>query len=122
MRLQELSRYIDINIAAGLEERFMGSEELYVRFLRKLAASQEMAQLQAAVAAEDWQEALRLAHNLKGVCATLELYRLAATFEAVVMLLRGEVFAPKDVKALLLAVEYEWDKTVKYINKLQESD
>ncbi len=122
MRLQELSRYLDINIAAGLEERFMGSEELYVRFLRKLAASQELAQLQAAVAAEDWQEALRLAHNLKGVCATLELYRLAATFEAVVMLLRGEVFAPKDVKALLLAVEYEWDKTVKYINKLQESD
>ncbi len=121
MILDDLPNYIDINIAKGLEERFMGSEALYVRFLRKLAASQEFAQLQVAVQAANWQEALRLAHNLKGVCATLELGILSATFAAIVTLLRSDSFAPQDVQQQLVAAQGEWDKTLACIEKLQES-
>ena len=121
MVLEDLPNYIDINIAKGLEERFMDSEALYVRFLRKLAASQEFAQLQAAIQAANWQEALRLAHNLKGVCATLELGTLSAAFAAVVTLLRSDSFAPQDVQQQLMAVQSEWDKTLACIEKLQES-
>lgn len=121
MVLKDLPNYIDINIAKGLEERFMGSEALYERFLHKLATSQEFAQLQVAVQAANWQEALRLAHNLKGVCATLELAKLATNFSAIVTLLRGDSFAPQDVQLLLLDVQSEWDKTLACIEKLQES-
>ncbi len=121
MLLEDLPNYIDINLAQGLEERFMGSEALYVRFLHKLAASQEFVQLEAAVAADDWQEALRLAHNLKGVCATLELGRLAAAFAAIVTLLRSEDFAPQAVKQQLLHAQEEWDKMLACINNLQEN-
>ncbi len=121
MVLEDLPNYIDINIAKGLEERFMDNEALYVRFLRKLAASQELAQLQAAVQAANWQEALRLAHNLKGVCATLELWTLSAAFAAVVTLLRSDSFTSQDVQQQLMAVQGEWDKTLACIEKLQES-
>ena len=43
MHLHDLEKYIAIDIAEALEERFMDSEELYVRFLRKLAASNDLA-------------------------------------------------------------------------------
>ena len=121
MVLEDLPNYIDINIAKGLEERFMGSEALYVRFLYKLADSQEFAQLQAAVQAADWQEALRLAHNLKGVCATLEMGTLSGNFAAIVTLLRSDSFAAQDVQQSLQCVQSEWDKTLACIEKLQES-
>jgi HPt (histidine-containing phosphotransfer) domain-containing protein len=121
MVLEDLPNYIDINIAKGLEERFMGSEALYVRFLHKLADSQEFVQLQAAVQAADWQEALRLAHNLKGVCATLEMGTLSGNFAAIVTLLRRDSFAAQDVQQSLQCVRDEWDKTLACIKRLQES-
>ena len=65
MHLHDLEKYIAIDIAEALEERFMDSEELYVRFLRKLAASNDLAVVEDFVAQQNWPEALRKAHNLK---------------------------------------------------------
>ena len=76
MRLKDLSQYIEIDIDEALEERFMDSEELYVRFLRKLAASNDLAVVEDFVAQQNWPEALRKAHNLKGVCGSLGLTKL----------------------------------------------
>ena len=42
MRLQDLPKFIEINIDEALEERFMESEELYIRFLRKLEAANDL--------------------------------------------------------------------------------
>ena len=64
MQLQELKNYLDIDIAESLEERFMDEEAFYLRFLRKLLVTQDFALLEQAVAAGDWAEALRKAHNL----------------------------------------------------------
>ena len=43
MKLRDLSQYIEIDIDEALEERFMDSEELYVRFLKKLEAANDLA-------------------------------------------------------------------------------
>ena len=71
MKLCDLNKYIYIDIAEALEERFMDSEELYVRFLRKLVAANDLAVVEDFVAQQNWPEALRKAHNLKGVCGSL---------------------------------------------------
>ena len=71
MHLQELSNHIEIDMDEALEERFMDSEELYVRFLKKLEAANELAVVAGLVEQQNWPEALRKAHNLKGVCGSL---------------------------------------------------
>ena len=42
MHLQELPQYVAIDIQEALEERFMESEAMYVRFLRKLLNLQSL--------------------------------------------------------------------------------
>ena len=71
MKLCDLNKYIEIDIAEALEERFMESEELYVRFLKKLEAATELAVVAGLAEQQNWPETLRKAHNLKGVCGSL---------------------------------------------------
>ena len=66
----------------------MDEEALYLRFLRKLLTTQDFAILEQKLAEGDWAEALRKAHNLKGVCANLGLNSLSGRFAALVKLLR----------------------------------
>lgn len=119
MNLQELPQYVDIDVAGSLEERFMGSEELYVRFLRKLLATADFAALQERAAAEDWPETLRRAHNLKGVCANLGLKDLSAAFAGLVQLLRSEGFLPQQAQSQLAAIVPQWERTLRYIGELE---
>ena len=120
MYLKDLSQYIDIDIAEALEERFMDSEELYVRFLRKLEAANDLAVVQGFVIEGDWQEALRKAHNLKGVCGSLGLKKLQGQLAALVKLLRSESFTAEQVAAQLALIKPEWDKTLACIRKLED--
>lgn len=119
MNLQELPQYISIDVAGSLEDRFMGSEALYARFLRKLLTTADFAALQELAAAGDWQEALRRAHNLKGVCANLGLTDLSAAFAGLVQLLRSEGFQPQQAQRKLAAIVPEWEKTLRYIGALE---
>ena len=118
MNLWDLPRYLTIDVAASLEERFMNSEELYARFLRKLLNAPDFGALQANVADENWPEALRLAHNLKGVCANLGLNALSAAFAKLVTLLRGASFTPEQARSQLALIEPEWEKTLRCIEAL----
>lgn len=88
MELESLGAYINIAITESLEDRFMGSKELYVRFLKKLAQEHREEELTAAWQKKDWQELHRQAHNLKGVAANLGLMRLSEVFAKLVMELR----------------------------------
>ena len=120
MQLQDLKNYLDIDIAESLEERFMDEEAFYLRFLRKLLVTQDFALLEQAVAAGDWSEALRKAHNLKGVCANLGLNKLSGSFAAIVRLLRSDGFTAAEVRALLAALQPEWERTLLYIGKVED--
>ncbi len=119
MNLWDLPRFLTIDVAASLEERFMDREELYVRFLRKLLSAPEFAALKERTEAGDWPEVLRLAHNLKGVCANLGLTAMSADFAGLVALLRSEGFSAVQALRQLAAIEPEWEKTLRYIGKLE---
>lgn len=123
MHLHDLEKYIAIDIAEALEERFMDSEELYVRFLRKLAASNDLAVVEDFVAQQNWPEALRKAHNLKGVCGSLGLTKLQEQLAQLVKLLRSEGFTAAQVEAQveaqLAALRPEWERTLECIRSLE---
>lgn len=121
MRLQELPQYVAIDIKEALEERFMDSEAMYVRFLRKLLTTDDYRLLEEAGAAENWQEVLRYAHNLKGVCATLELTGLQAQFADIVSLLRSEEYTVAQLQEKLVVVKHEWQRTLQYIEQLESA-
>ena len=118
MHLHDLEKYIAIDIAEALEERFMDSEELYVRFLRKLAAN-DLAVVEDFVAQQNWPEALRKAHNLKGVCGSLGLTKLQEQLAQLVKLLRSEGFTAAQVEAQLAALRPEWERTLECIRSLE---
>lgn len=53
--------------------RFMGNEAMYEKFLKKFADNCNYAGLAESIAAEDYEEAFKCAHTLKGVSANLGL-------------------------------------------------
>lgn len=117
MHLQELPQYVAIDIQEALEERFMESEAMYVRFLRKLLTSDDYKLMEEAAEAGNLQEVLRYAHNLKGVCAT----GLQAQFADIVSLLRSEEYTVAQLQAKLAAVKNEWQRTLQYIEQLESA-
>lgn len=119
MQLMDLKQYLDIDIEESLKERFMDEEALYLRFLRKLLTTQDFKLLEKLVAEKNWAEALRKAHNLKGVCANLGLLSLSAAFAALVKLLRSESFTADDVQSRLDGLRCEWEKTLSYIKEVE---
>ena len=121
MRLQEISQYVAIDIKEALEERFMESEEMYVRFLRKLLTTDDYKLMEEAADAENWQDVLRYAHNLKGVCATLGLTGLQAQFADIVSLLRSEEYTVAQLQEKLVTVKHEWQRTLQYIEQLENA-
>lgn len=119
MQLMDLQQYLDIDIAESLEERFMDDEALYLRFLRKLLTTQDFSLLEQYAEQENWAEALRKAHNLKGVCANLGLVSLSAAFAGLVKLLRSESFTAQQVQVQLAALREDWQLTLHYIEQVQ---
>ena len=119
MHLQELPQYVAIDIQEALEERFMESEAMYVRFLRKLLTTDDYKLMEEAADAENWQEVLRYAH--KGVCATLGLTGLQAQFADIVSLLRSEDYTVPQLQAKLTAVKNDWQRTLQYIEQLESA-
>lgn len=89
MKIWDLERITDADVATTLEERFMGSEELYVRFLKKLLTDASFGQLREALLSGDTKGMEMKAHTLKGVCATLGLTELSDKFAHLVAVLRG---------------------------------
>ena len=121
MHLQELSQYVAIDIQEALEERFMESEAMYVRFLRKLLTTDDYILMEEAADAENWQEVRRYAHNLKGVCATLGLTGLQAQIADIVRLLRSEDYPVPQLQAKQTAVKIDWQRTLQYIEELESA-
>lgn len=120
MHLQDLPEFLDIDIAESLEERFMDDETFYLRFLRKLLTTQDFALLEQKIAAEDWNEALRKAHNLKGVCANLGLNTLSKSFADLVTLLRSEHFTASEVREAFAKLAPLWQKTLDCIGRVED--
>ena len=81
-------------MAAGMDvdealERFMGSEAMFSRFLKKFPADQGFATLTAALEAGDHEGAVNAAHTLKGLCGNLSIKPLFTGFDRQVSLMRA---------------------------------
>lgn len=90
---------MDANFKAALEgmgmnvnstvSRFMGKEELYLKFLNKFQTDQSVANIQQYIAEQNVEEAFKSAHTLKGVAANLGLDPIARCASDIVELFRG---------------------------------
>ena len=87
MTLQEFYPMVGGDYAATLGR--LPSEALVKKFLLKYPADPSYAQLEAALAAQDWEAAFRAAHTLKGVAQNLGMDHLYEVSSALCEALRG---------------------------------
>lgn len=117
MNIWDLEQITGADVAYTLEERFMGSEALYVRFLKKLLADANYGQLKEALLRGDVKGIEMKAHALKGACATLGLTELSDKFGHLVAMVRnGET----DMDKLRICIEDAGSKLRQVLVVIQE--
>lgn len=96
-----------VNLDEALE-RFMGNEELLVRFLKKFSNDPSYQSLGKAMSEKNYTDAFEAAHALKGVCGNLSISRLFELVCKEVELLRGGNGGEEAQQCYLeIAAEYE---------------
>ena len=96
--------------------RLMG-EKLVRKFLLKFLDDKSYADLERTLGEEDYKEAFRAAHTLKGVCQNLGFENLYVPAAALTEALRGRTFG--GVSDLYPPVEAEYNKTVAALKQFE---
>lgn len=95
----------------------LGTDERIKKYLLKFLDKDMEAAVINALEAEDYQTAFREAHNLKGVCANLNLDRLGHSSSELTDALRGG--KPEgDVSALVEAMKSDYQRTISAIKSI----
>lgn len=97
--------------------RRIGSEERLKRFLLKLPDDNSFSVLCAALETEEYGEAFRAAHSLKGICLNLGLTPLAESSSALTEELRSGKPAG-DIAPLVQRVKNDYQKTLNALELL----
>lgn len=111
--LKEQLKNAGVDVDTGLK-RFMNNEALYMKFLNKFLNEPTYEQLRECIQNEDYPEAFRQAHTLKGVSANLSMTLLAEDVSRLVELLRNCENPSEEVAAQ--AKELMNEITEKYLN------
>lgn len=98
-----------VDVETGLK-RFMNNESLYMKFLTKFLSEPTYEKLRDCIQDEDYQEAFRQAHTLKGVSANLSMTLLTEKVSELVELLRNCENASGEVA----------EKAKEYMNEITE--
>lgn len=85
----------------GTLDRFLGEEEMYVKFLKKTIDSPDFQSLSESIEQKDYKCAFRLAHALKGVTGNLGLIPIETLASDITELLRGKELEEIDEQAVL---------------------
>ncbi len=96
-------------------------ERMVKRFALKFLNDPNFETLRRTLAQEDWPEAFRAAHTMKGVCANLGFKKLLRSVEAITEPLRPEhedLRAASDLQALFADLERDYNLTVETLKKL----
>ncbi len=104
-----------VDIESALD-RFMGKEELLVRFLKKFPADPNFERLQEAMARKDYQDAFKAAHTIKGVCGNLSLTTLFEVASRETELLRSGQYP--EAEAVFPELSEVYEKVVSILNSL----
>lgn len=102
-RLEEAGIYVP-----EVLERFMGSEALLVKFLKKFLEDENYEKLAQAMKGQDYGEALRASHTLKGVCGNLSMGNLYELTAKQVGLFRAEKY--QEAEEMMPAISREYEK------------
>lgn len=89
--------------------RFMGNEAMYLKFLGKFLEDKNCINIGKNLEEENYEEAYKCAHTLKGVAANLGLEPLQKTVAVLVEELRGKKNEEVDSKR----ADEEWQKVKK---------
>lgn len=93
------------------------TEDRIRKYLLKFAANTDYTNMHAALDAQNYEDAFRFVHNLKGMSANLGMTRLFNASSELCELLRGGT--PKgDIAPLLAAVDAEYAATSDAISQL----
>ena len=96
------------------------SERLIQKFVLKFAADGSYALLCGSMKEQNYGEAFRAAHTIKGVCQNLSLTKLLASSSQLSEALRNGYTPEAD--ALLQQVEADYQQTVSAIRAFQEAN
>lgn len=117
---------MDDNFRCQLEEngveventisRFMGNETMYLKFLGKFLNDQNYINIGKNIESENYEEAYKCAHTLKGVAANLGLKPVQSTVSQLVEELRGK----KNEEVNAERVKEEWQKVKKAYEQIFE--
>lgn len=97
--MDELLKQQLIDYGADVEgtlHRFMGNEALFLKFLLKFKDDTNYAGLTESLEQENYEEAFKYAHTLKGVSANLGLNPICEPVSALTELLRGKTASEVD--------------------------
>lgn len=93
------------------------SDRLLQKFVLKFADDGSYSLLESSLAEENYQEAFRAAHTIKGVCQNLSMTRLADSSSALCESLRG---GTPPAPGLAEQVRADYQETVSAIRAFQE--
>ena len=97
-------------------KRFMGNEAMYLKFLGKFVDDQNCAGIGKNMEEQNYEEAYKFAHTLKGVAANLGLAPLQNTVSRLVDELRGK----KNEEVNVEQANEEWQKVKKAYEQIYE--
>jgi chemotaxis protein histidine kinase CheA len=120
MTLIEFYDALGVDISAPLH-RFADNGSMLTRFLKKVTADPTYVGLKQFIADQNWGEAFRAAHTLKGVSLNMDLAPLAAASSNLTEYLRPyETIAPDAVRAgeLFDEVTKQYERVMTLIARL----
>ena len=100
--------------------RFAGNKMLVGKFARKFIDDPSYQMLADSMEKQDYEEAFRAAHTLKGVCANLGFIQLFKVSSEVTEELRGGNPRVEKLPGMFDAISAEYRKTVDAIRKVNE--
>lgn len=114
MTIQECYAAIEGNYEEVLG-RFR-TEERIAKFIKLFLKDDSFSNLQKALAEQNWAEAFRAAHTLKGISSNLSFTRLYRSSHGLTELLRPEKPSP-EIPALFAEVEKDYAATARAIRE-----
>lgn len=94
--LDQLKEY-GVDVDTGVA-RFVGKQELYVKFLGKFLQDTSFENMKKSIEQEQYPEAFEYAHSMKGVCGNLSLSPVTEQVSEMTEILRNKETLPEDEK------------------------
>lgn len=98
--------------------RFMNSEQLWIKFLKKFKADMSFRDLVKAIEENDGEKAFAAAHTLKGITGNLAMSRLNALISEQTEHLRGEAGGVEAAAAMMPQITEAYENALKTINEV----